>query len=150
MPFLGVVFFWDKNLFSKSCKLFLNVHFLENKFSNKLPLGLCRLLLSCLWKYRVVDLSSRPHHNTEWYTIANLRAGVPQAWQLEYQNIIVTIPQTWELSNTNLGATISQTWVLQQQELQTWEQCHRRPRRPPQTSRRFLWSSQISIRQWRG
>jgi hypothetical protein len=35
MPFLGVVFVWDKNVFSKSCNLFLNAHFLENKFSNK-------------------------------------------------------------------------------------------------------------------
>ncbi len=48
MPFLGIVFVWDKNFFSKSCKLFLNAHFLEKKFSKKLPLGLCRLVLSRL------------------------------------------------------------------------------------------------------
>jgi hypothetical protein len=40
--------FETKTLFSKSCKLFLNAHSLENKFSNKLPMGLCRLVLSCL------------------------------------------------------------------------------------------------------
>jgi hypothetical protein len=28
MPFLGVVFVWDKNFFSKSCKLVLNAHYL--------------------------------------------------------------------------------------------------------------------------
>jgi hypothetical protein len=48
MPFLVVVFVLDKNLFSQSCKLFSNTHFLENKFHNKLPVGLCRLALSCL------------------------------------------------------------------------------------------------------
>jgi DNA phosphorothioation-dependent restriction protein DptG len=48
MPFLGVVFLWDKNFLSKSCKLFLNAHFLENKFYNKLPVDLCKLVLSRL------------------------------------------------------------------------------------------------------
>ncbi len=28
MPFLDVVFVWDKNFFSKSCKVFLNAHYL--------------------------------------------------------------------------------------------------------------------------
>ncbi len=37
-----------QKLYSKSCKLFLNAHFVENKFSKKLPLGLCRLVLSRL------------------------------------------------------------------------------------------------------
>jgi hypothetical protein len=48
MPFLSVVLVRDKNFFSKNCKLFLNAHFLENKFSNKLPVGLCTLVLSRL------------------------------------------------------------------------------------------------------
>jgi hypothetical protein len=48
MPFLGVVFVQDKNVFSKGCELFLNEHFLQNKFSNKLPVVLCRLGLSRL------------------------------------------------------------------------------------------------------
>jgi hypothetical protein len=30
MPFLGVVFVWDKNFVSKICKLFSSAHFLEN------------------------------------------------------------------------------------------------------------------------
>ncbi len=61
MPFLGVVFVRDKNFFSKSCELFLNANFSQNKFSNKLLVGLCRLGLSRLLKYRAVDPSSRPH-----------------------------------------------------------------------------------------
>ncbi len=52
--------FETETFFSKSCELFLNEHFLQNKFSNKLSVGLCRLGLSRLWKYRAVDLSSRP------------------------------------------------------------------------------------------
>ncbi len=48
MQFLGVIFVWDKNFFSKSCKLFLNANFLENMFSSKLPVGLYRLVLSRL------------------------------------------------------------------------------------------------------
>ncbi len=52
--------FETKKIFAKSCKLVLNAQFLENKYFNKLPLGLCRLILSRLYKYRAVDLSSRP------------------------------------------------------------------------------------------
>jgi hypothetical protein len=48
MPSLGDVFVLDKNFFSKSCKQFFTAHFLQNKFSNKLPLGLCRLVVSRL------------------------------------------------------------------------------------------------------
>ncbi len=46
--------FETKTFFSKSCKLFLNAHFLENKLSNKLPLGLCRLVFKPF-----VEVSSR-------------------------------------------------------------------------------------------
>jgi hypothetical protein len=48
MPFLGVYLFETITFYYKSYKLFLNAHFLEIKFSKKLPVGLCRLVLSRL------------------------------------------------------------------------------------------------------
>jgi hypothetical protein len=106
MLFLGVVFAWDKNFFSKSCKIILNAHFLENKFSNKLSLGLCRLVLSRLLKYRAVDLSSRPHKNSNcgdsrmiWlnkrWILQNKKCNfISQAFETDLK----TFPKPWEHS----------------------------------------------------
>jgi hypothetical protein len=40
--------FLDKNFYVKSCKSFLYAYFLENKFSTKFPVCLCRLVLDHL------------------------------------------------------------------------------------------------------